>query len=478
MATAFAESDRREEVLVPTLGVRGGTLGILAPFALFLAGVSWLGLSGAPDERGFWPVLVAALALAVALGRDRTATIEVILRGMSQPLVMLMVMAWLLAGILGAILGASGLITALVAVARGAHFTGGAFAAAAFLVGVLMSTATGTSLGTILIAGPVLYPAGGALGASPVWLAGAILAGATFGDSISPVSDTTIASSATQDADIGGTVRSRLKYALPAGLVALAMFALLGGRGASERSAAAAAAFVTAMPLGSTASLRALVMLLVPVLVVAMLLRQRHMLEGLLAGIAAAALLAVVAGLLTPSQLLHIDAARFGARGLIVEGMERGVGASVFTILLMGLTATLDASGMLARVVSFAQSRVTRAAAAEWWIVGATTAAVMLTTHSVVAILTVGAFAKDTGARYGIGAYRRANLLDVTACTWPFLLPFFIPTILAASVTASGEPFGMPRVSALGVGLANVYSWGLLVMLALAVTWGYGRSRG
>ena len=111
-------------------------------------------------------------------------------------------------------------------------------------------------------------------------------------------------------------------------------------------------------------------------------------------------------------------------------------------------------------------------------IVGVMSAAVMLTTHSVVAILTVGSFAKESGSRFHLSAYRRANLLDVTACTWPFLLPFFIPTILAASMTASGVSFGMPRVSALAVGLANVYSWGLVAMLAFAVTFGYGRSRG
>ncbi len=48
------------------LSFRGGTAGALAPFVLFLAGVAWLGVSGAPDERGFWAVLVAALALVLA----------------------------------------------------------------------------------------------------------------------------------------------------------------------------------------------------------------------------------------------------------------------------------------------------------------------------------------------------------------------------------------------------------------------------
>ena len=468
------------------LGVRGGAWGVLAPFALFLAGVSWLGLSGAPDERGFWPILLGALVLALALAEDRKATIDVILKGMSQPLVALMVMAWMSAGVLGNLLGASGLITSLVGIAKGAHLEGGAYTAAAFAVGALMSTSTGTSLGTILIAGPVLYPAGGALGADPAMLAGAILAGATFGDSISPVSDTTIASSSTQDADIGGTVRRRMLYAVPAGVTAFVVFLVWGGAAACAANCVAGA---TPTPLGAASAthiegavdaaprLLPLSMLLVPAFVIVLLLNKRHMLEGLLAGVVLACLLALMTGLLTPHQLFYIDATRFGARGLIVEGMERGVGASVFTILLMGLAATLEASGMLGRVVAFAQARTRSQRGAEWWIVGAMSAAVLLTTHSVVAILTVGRFAKDAGSRVGLSPYRRANLLDVTACTWPFLLPFFIPTILAASVTASGAGFGMPRVSALSAGLANAYSWGLLVMLLWAVTSGMGRER-
>jgi len=43
--------------------------------------------------------------------------------------------------------------------------------------------------------------------------------------------------------------------------------------------------------------------------------------------------------------------------------------------------------------------------------------------HSVVAMLTVGDFTRETGERFGISAYRRANLLDVTVGTYPFLLP-------------------------------------------------------
>lgn len=446
------------------LGFRGGIAGALVPFGVFLAGVAWLGLSGAPDERGFWPVLLAALATGLLMARDRTAYAEAVLAGMSRPIVMLVVMAWMLAGVLGALVGASGFVEGLVAVAGASGVAGGGFVAAAFLVCAAVSTATGTSLGTMIICAPLLYPAGGLAGADPVMLIGAIMAGATFGDNVSPVSDTTIASASTQAADIGGVVRSRLKYALPAAAVAVAVYGLFGAGDVPGAAGAPAAG-----------ALKGLWMGLAPGLVLALLFLHRHLLESLVAGCVAACGLGLALGLIRPSQLLFIDPDAFIARGLILDGMERGVGISIFTMLLMGLVGGLEASGVLDRLVSRARAVATTPARAEWSIFGAVTAAVFLTTHSVVAILAVGRLASETGRPAGISAYRRANILDITVCTYPFLLPFFVPTILAGSLTASGADFGVGRVSPLDAGLANVHSWALLAVLLLALATGYGR---
>jgi Na+/H+ antiporter NhaC len=446
------------------LRFRGGLLGSLLPFALFLAGVAFLGLSGAPDERGFWPVLLLALILGLLLARDKNAFSEAVLRGLSQPVVALMILAWLLAGVLGALLGGSGFVDALVWLARASGVSGHGYVAASFLIACALSTSTGTSLGTLLLCGPLLYPAGASLRADPAFLMGAILAGATFGDSLSPISDTTISTAMTQGADIAGVVRARLKYALPAAVVALLVYATLGDSPMSSPTGPA--------PTGSP---QALPMVLAPVLVVGLLLSRRHLLEALLLGILTSGGVGLALGLLRPAQLVYIDAAHFGARGLLVEGMERGVGVSIFTLLLMGLVSTLEATGAIGRLVGVARAHTRSPRGAEVWIVGTLGAAVLLTTHSVVAILAVGAFARETGERLGLSAYRRANLMDLTACTWPFLLPYFIPTILAASTSASGVAMGMPRVSAFSAGAHNAYSWMLLVTVVFAVVSGYGR---
>jgi Na+/H+ antiporter NhaC len=90
-------------------------------------------------------------------------------------------------------------------------------------------------------------------------------------------------------------------------------------------------------------------------------------------------------------------------------------------------------------------------------------------------MLAVGEMTRKSGEAVGLSAYRRANLLDMTVCTWPFLLPYCIPTILASSASASGEGYHMPRISPLVAGLHNTYSWALLAMVVFAVATGYGR---
>jgi Na+/H+ antiporter NhaC len=448
-----------------SLAFHGGMAGALLPFLFFVTGVVTLALMGAPDERGFWPILVFALALGLLLARNRTAYSDVAIDGMSQPIVMIMVMAWLLASIIGVILTATGFVEALAWAAGRLQIGGVAFVGLSFIICAIVSTSTGTSFGTILIAGPILYPAGTMLGGDPATLAGAILGGAVFGDNISPISDTTIASASSQGADIGGTVQSRLKYALPAASLALLAYLLLAGRGSAPTAEAVA---VPGHPQG-------LIMIVVPVLVIALLLARRHLLHGLLAGVMVGILVGVAAGLLPLERVLSLDREHFTARSVVIDGIQRGLGISVFTIFLLGLVATLQASGLLRRVVDLSDRRMSSARSAEGWLVGVTSGVVLLTTHSVVAILMAGQFAREAGERFRLHPYRRANLLDVTVCTYPFILPYFIPVILMAGVTTGAAEMGAPAVNPLAIGLHNFHSWALLLVLLVAVGTGFGR---
>lgn len=448
------------------LAFHGGLAGALLPFLVFVAGVVGVALSGAPDERGFWPVLIGALGLGLLLAKDRAALSEVVIDGMSQRIVMIMITAWMLASIIGVLMTETGLVEALVWIAAQWRLSGPGLVVATFIICCVVSLSTGSSFATILICGPILYPAGGAMGAHLPTLTGAIIGGATFGDFFAPISDTTIASALSQHAEIGPTVRSRFKYILPATAVALPIYFASAVQGGENMAGASA---------GLTGAAAGLPMLLVPALIIGLFLRGRHLVHGLLMGLLFGVGLGLVLGLLPWASLLSLDLENFVAKSFIIDGINRAVGISFFTILLMGLVATLRAAGLVDRLVRLAEKRTRTIRQAEGWIAGAVGAAVLLTTHSIVAILTVAEFANKTGAERKLPAIRRANILSLVVCVFPFLLPYFIPVILMANTTSSGADFGIPAVSPLEAGLYNFVAWGLLGMAILAILFGYGR---
>ena len=165
----------------------------------------------------------------------------------------------------------------------------------------------------------------------------------------------------------------------------------------------------------------------------------------------------------------------FVAESFIIDGINRAVGISFFTILLMGLVASLKASGLIYKLVQFAEQRSKNKLHAESWIAGVSTASVLLTTHSVVAILMVAEFANKTGERMKVLPIRRANILSLVVCAFPFLLPYFIPVILMANTTHVDPEFGLASVSPLEVGMNNFVAWGLFFMGIITIAFGYGR---
>lgn len=450
----------------PSVRFYGGMAGAILPFVVFLAGVMAIALSGAPDERGFWPILILSLCLGLVLAKDRTKFCASVIEGMSQPIVMIMITAWVLASIIGVLMSETGFVEALTWTASQLHLGGTAFVIASFFICCIVSVSTGSSFGTILICAPLLFPTGGILGAHLATLAGAIIGGATFGDCIAPISDTTIASALSQNADIMGTVRSRLKYVIPAASVAVAFYALSAGL--RSNPAQDEVSGLAGSPMG-------LPMLIVPVVIIVLLLKKKHLLHGLLAGLMVGVILGLGLRLLPWNRIITLDLEQFSAQSFIIDGINRAVGISFFTILLMGLVSTLKASGLLRRLVDFSAKRSRTLKHAEAWISGAVGVAVLLTCHSIVAILTVGEFTRETGEKIGLHRYRRANLLSLVVCTFPFLLPYFIPVILMANTTSTGMEYGIPPVSPLQTGLHNFMSWAILAMVLVAVISGFGR---
>lgn len=451
-----------------SLEFHGGVLGALIPFIVFIIGVVIIALSGAPDEKGFWPILILAIGIGLILSKDRTAFSEVVIDGMSQKIVMIMIMAWVLASIIGVLMTLTGFVEALIWISDQLSLNGIGFVIATFIICCIVSLSTGSSFATILICSPLLYPTGGLLGAHLPSLAGAIIGGAAFGDFIAPISDTTIASALSQKAKIGETVKSRIKYVVPAALLALICYSAtsiwFNDTGNTNEN------FLSGKAEG-------LIMLLVPTFIIYLFLKGKHLLHGLLFGLLFGTILGLVSGLLPLEQLISLDLENFAAKSFVIDGINRAVGLSIFTILLMGLVATLRASGLMTKLVDFAAIRTKTSKHAEGWIATVMSMAVLLTTHSIVAILMVTDFTNKTGKKLGVSKIRRANLLSLISCIFPFVLPYFIPVILMANMTATGKEFGIAQVSPFEVGLFNFMSWALLVMALLTLFFGFGKNK-
>ena len=106
--------------------------------------------------------------------------------------------------------------------------------AVVFVVSCFVSTAMGTSVGTITLIAPIALAVGQATGFSVPLCLGAVMGGAMFGDNLSFISDTTIAACNGQGCQMKDKFRENFWIALPAALVTLVIIILITFNGAGE----------------------------------------------------------------------------------------------------------------------------------------------------------------------------------------------------------------------------------------------------
>lgn len=433
----------------------------LLPLLLFIAGAMYLGLNGSPDEYGFWPIMLGALIIALLLSKNKEQFAEVVIKGMSDKLVMLMVLAWLLSGVVGIFMSKTGLIETIINLYLQTELGGGFFVVAVFVIAAITGTSTGTAVGTVLIVTPVLFKAGITLGIDPYLLLGAILAGGAFGDDFSPLSDTTIAAASTQNVEIGKSVKSRLKYAAAAAIPAMILFYILG----SSKQ-------ITGNVETTEIQYKTLLMLLSPAVVILLCLLGRHILIALLFGILTAILISLPFSLITSEQLFSLDPANFSANSIIIEGMKKGVGISIFSILLIGLVSFILSAGIIEKFVNYVTTKVKRQSIGEIIIVSMTVLINTLLAHNTITIMSVGSVVKKISDNLKINGYRAANLMDISGNTVMHILPYMITVILATSIA---KDLTTETLNPFTAGLYNFHSIFLLFVAIITSLTGIWR---
>ena len=458
----------------PTLKFYGGRIGAAVPLLFFVIWAISISVAGTPSEHGLILGMVGGLTLGMMLCRSSWAEYaNSVFTGMANPIATVTIVAWFWAGMFAQVLRVGGLVDGLVWLGGQSSATGGYFVGATFVLAAIFGTAVGTGYGTTVAFCTLMYPAGLSLGADPVWLFAAILSGAAFGDNLAPVSDTTVVSATTQETDIPGVVRSRIKYAFIAAIPALLLFTLFGGSGVDVDTTRAAEL------LAETASPEGLALLAPFALVIFLALRGDHILVSLTWGIITAVLLELVLGLAPPEAILFFDPSTDTVGGALVDGIAGYLGLSILILLivagghLMQLGGALDA--LIDGLKKFARDSVARAEVAIWSIVFSLNAFITINTAAEIA---AGPVVSKLGKRFKLHPYRRANMLDAVTSAIGYIFPWGGGVLIGYQTirTLETQYDFIHVVAPTEVWPFVLHGWFLAAVMLIAALTGFGRT--
>lgn len=459
-----------ETAETPTLKMYGGALGGAFPLLLFIVGMVMLTFGGEAGMTTFWAVAWIACFLGFFLATSKSDYCQALIRGIGNSNGAVVITLYFFAGVFGQLLKEGGLVDGLLWLGVEAHVTGGTFALLALICSMVFSLATGTSVGTAAAMTPVLYPAGVMLGADPVVLAIAILAGAGFGDNCSPHSDTTIASAATQGASIKTVVRVRMPFVLIAAAVSMVLVFCFGGGGEITASSGPDAG---TNPFG-------LLMLISFLVLIFAVFRNRHMIEAFVWGIIAAVVLGLATGGFKITEVFHLPQQSGESSGMVEDGIASVANTMVFVLIILGLSQIMVEAGAIQKLLHWCSKWFVRGPrSAEVAIIGVTTAVSVPISHNTAAALVVGpGFVNEIGRKYKLSPSRRSIMMDCSVTSLYFTIPWHSSVITwYGQLIEASKSWDIPLPS-LWTSFLNPYAWVLFALILIAALTGWKRNAG
>ena len=215
--------------------MKKGNVRALLPIGVFLAIYLGLGLIfeyGMKIPMGFYniPIVVAFLiALLVACIQNPKLKfddkLDIMARSVGDKNIITMILIFMEAGIFVGVVGRSSAesVAYFLLSIIPARFA----VAVIFVVSAFVSTAMGTSVGTITLITPIAVAVSAASGFSLPLCVGTVMGGAMFGDNLSFISDTTIAACNGQGCAMKDKFRENFGIALPAALATVVLILVL-----------------------------------------------------------------------------------------------------------------------------------------------------------------------------------------------------------------------------------------------------------
>ena len=186
-------------------------------------------MKGAGLQALIWSVVCALVTILVLCIAEKVFTLDEAIREMFTGMSHMLSIAFIL--LLGFTMG-----TVVKGLGTGAYLSSlfqkllspGLLPALTFLIALMLSFATGTSMGTMAIMAVISLPMALEMGISIPLVAGAMFGGSIFGDHTSPISDTTIMTCSTTGCDIIDHVKTQAPYCAGIAAVSFVLYLIFG----------------------------------------------------------------------------------------------------------------------------------------------------------------------------------------------------------------------------------------------------------
>lgn len=436
----------------------GGTLGACLPMFVFMVCMIVTAAMKKVSLVLFCMAGFAALCVAFLLAKNKKEFEKAVIAGIQNNTLCVIIFAFLLAGILSQELRQSGLINGLIWAMTSIGLNAAFLPLIGFVASGLISVSCGTSNGAIVAVMPILMPVAAAVGASPAVIAGAIVSGAIFGDNLAPISDTTIASAITQEAEVRDVVRTRLPYSLIAAGVSAVLFVIVGFTTAGS----------AALPdMQDASSAPTLVMLLIPVVMVILMLRGWNLIGTLLVCDMLGFVLILVFGFVDVPTLLS-------ASGPIGAGLTGMLNVICFSFFMFAMLEMLNRSGVFGLMLEKIANTAKTPRQAELVSALIITVSSFATGAASISILFVGPVVRSILKQHNVEKTRGANILDGIGTALAGIVPYnpvglnAVSLALASGVVAEGFSFlnYLPYL---------FQSYMLIILFGLSIITGIGR---
>ena len=277
-----------------------------------------------------------------------------------------------------------------------------------FVVACFVSTAMGTSVGTITLITPIAVAVSAASGFDLALCVGSVMGGAMFGDNLSFISDTTIAACNGQGCAMKDKFRQNFGIALPAALITLILILILSMN--TELS-------------GNIESTYNLIQIIPYILVLIGGIIGINVFVVLLIGIATGAFIMLVTGNMTFVELI----ANMGSG---VSGMFE---TSIVAILVAAMCELIREYGGFEALLQFIR-KIFKGRKGGQLGVGLLVGAMdIATANNTVAIVMANPIAKEMAEEYGISPKKTASLLDIFSCIAQGVIPYGAQMLVAIS---------------------------------------------